>query len=104
MLGRVLLIASLLVAQASAISHELWHLRNGDLQGASAPAEPGKAAQSNPLCAQHQALDAVLGALHGQAALPLLADLAPIRDFPATLPARGKVVLSPSSRDPPALG
>jgi hypothetical protein len=100
--SRFLLVAALLLAQHSALAHPIWHLGLGDAgvspysQGAS-PVTNG-----NPLCAQHQALDAVLGALNDAAELPLSIDSAPQRgDSPAS-PSASLAGLAPSSRGPPA--
>ncbi len=100
-LARLLLIGALLAAQSNGLAHELWHLRSGDLQSVSTAAEAGKAAQGNPLCAQHQALDAVLGALHSAAPLPLCIESAVASEFAALRPAADKELLAPSSRGPP---
>lgn len=102
-LARLLLIGALLAAQSNGLAHELWHLRSGGPQSVAGAAEAGKAAQGNPLCAQHQALDAVLGALHSAAPLPLCIESAHASGFAAFLPAADQAPLSPSSRGPPGL-
>ncbi len=102
-LARLLLIGALLAAQSNGLAHELWHLRSGDLQSVSSAAEAGKAAQGNPLCAQHQALDAVLGALHSAAPMPLCIESASASGFADFLPAADQKLLAPSSRGPPGL-
>jgi hypothetical protein len=98
--GRFLLVAALLLAQQSALAHPIWHAAKADLRGASTDA--GKIA-GNPLCAQHQALDAVLGALNGtpQASPELQAVAQRVVVLPAA-PAPAPA-LTPSSRGPPVL-
>jgi len=99
-LWRALAVAAFLLAQQSALAHQVWHVAaNGPLAAVS---QTGDAAGGNPLCDQHGALEAVLGALSGGAALPLFTEAAPLRDFPAASPAASLPGLSPSSRGPPA--
>src|SRR5258706_11145566 len=92
-LGRVLLLAAFLLAQQSALAHQVWH----------AAGEPQKSSQSNPLCEQHAALGTVLGALNGCAALALFADPAPEHFYTSHSPVASTPRLPPASRGPPAL-
>lgn len=84
-----LLVAVLLAAQQAALEHPLWHV-------AAAP-------EQSPLCAQHDALGTVLGAIDCAPAVfteeaPLTAAIA------AVVPsARAGAPLEPSSRGPPSL-
>ena len=84
-----LLVAALLAAQQAALEHPLWHV-------AAAP-------EQSPLCEQHDALGAVLGAI--DCAAPLLRQEAPgAAAIAAVLPAaRAGAPLEPSSRGPPTL-
>jgi hypothetical protein len=99
-LWRSLLVACFLLAQQGALAHQVWHF--GATDSVAAVAQPGDTANGNPLCSQHGALEAVLGALSGSAALPVLADALPASVFPAASPAASLPGLSPSSRGPPA--
>jgi hypothetical protein len=97
---RLLVIAALLFAQQVALAHQVWHVASGSsLAAAGSVADPAK---GNPLCDQHAALKAVLGALNGQASLALLAELVPVLSLPTDIPAASLAALSPSSRGPPA--
>jgi len=84
-----LLVAVLLAAQQAALEHPLRHL-------AAAP-EP------SPLCAQHDALGTVLGAI--DCAPVVVTEEAPVAAAIATVvpSARAGAPLQPSSRGPPAL-
>ena len=97
---RLLAIAALLFAQQVALGHQVWHASGSS--SLSAPEVAGTPAKGNPLCDQHAALKAVLGALNGTASLPLVADLVPVLSLPADIPAASLAALSPSSRGPPA--
>jgi len=87
-LGAVL-VALLLAAQQAALEHPLWHV-------AAAP-------EQSPLCAQHDALGTVLGAV--DCAATGFTEEAPVAAaIAAVLPsARAGAPLQPSSRGPPAL-
>lgn len=91
MLGRVLVIVAMLLAQRAAFAHELWHL----------DAAKGDPAQQT-LCDFHDALGTVLGAADAPFAASALphATQAPAVFDPAHLSeAPG---LAPGCRDPPA--
>jgi hypothetical protein len=90
-LGRVLVIVALLLAQRAAFAHELWHLdaANGD------PAQ-------QTLCDFHDALGVVVGGADAPSATAPVPHEphAPAASDPAQLP--GAPGLIPGSRDPPA--
>jgi len=92
-LGRVVLAVAFLVAQHTAIAHQIWH----------AAGEPEKSTQNSQLCEQHAALGAVLGALNGFHALAPLVETAPVHFSAAHSPAASLPALPPASRGPPAL-
>ena len=98
--ARILLAALLLAAQQAALAHAVWHAG-----GASDTVVDVKKTETgqNPLCDQHAALGAVLGAIGCAAPLP-----APVvHEFAALraplLPARDSAPLVSAARDPPAL-
>src|SRR5690348_14822172 len=103
-LGRVLLVVALLVAQQSALAHQIWHVPPPTDHALAAAAPEQQPAQSRPdrLCDFHSALGTVLGALSGAAASPL--PLAPldIRFVASALPARSIAAPLPASRGPPS--
>ncbi len=93
----VFLAAALLAAQQAALVHPLWHVAAAPEQ--SKQSDPARA----PLCEQHAALGAVLGAIG--CADPGIADEAPAAQalaFVAT-PALARASIAPSSRGPPSL-
>jgi hypothetical protein len=96
---RLFVVAALLFAQQVALGHQVWHASGSSLAAAEIAGEPAK---GNPLCDQHAALKAVLGALNGSVSLPLVADLAPVLSLAVGIPAASLAALSPSSRGPPA--
>ena len=104
--ARLLLAAALLLAQQTAFAHGIWHLAGTPAQqvaGSAAGDPKGADAGAKSLCSQHQALDAVLGAL-GSAAVcrlpaPPKADAIP----GAVQSSAHRAPPSPSSRDPPKL-
>jgi hypothetical protein len=93
-LWRVAVLAAFLIAQQSALAHQSWH--------AASAAQAASTGNTNPLCDQHGALDAVLGALSGPATLPLLDEVSPVRRFAVARAAADLAALAPSSRGPPA--
>ncbi|MGE5639039.1 MAG: hypothetical protein ACM30H_03015 [Clostridia bacterium] len=101
--ARFLVLAAFVAAQASALSHSIWHVASsaGGVGIAAAGSAADGSSGTNPLCSQHGALDDVLGALHG-AAIP--ADAASLRAhaaLPCEQPAASLAALAPSSRGPP---
>jgi hypothetical protein len=84
-----LLVAVLLAAQQAALEHPLWHL--------------AAAGEKAPLCAQHDALGTVAGAIdcaivHFTAQAPATPAIAAV-----IVSARAGAPLQPSSRGPPSL-
>lgn len=95
-----LLAAVLLAGQQVALHHQVWHA------GTAAVADSGTPKPSperNPLCDQHAALGAMLGAIDCAAtqAAPVALEVAAVAALP--FPARDNAPLAPSSRDPPQL-
>ena len=101
--ARVLVLAAFMVAQASALTHSIWHI-SASFDGTRLAAVAGadQDISGNPLCTQHGALDDVLGAVHGASRcadkVRLAAD-APLADRHASA---SVAALAPSSRGPPA--
>jgi hypothetical protein len=92
-LARFVLTFAFLVAQHTALAHQIWH----------AAGEPQKNTQNSQLCDQHAAFGTVLGALGGCSALALFTDRAP-EHFQAThSPVASTPRLPPASRGPPSL-
>jgi len=101
-LARLFLVAALLVAQQSALAHQIWHYAAAPTAHFAAdPHESGSG--GNSLCDQHAALGAVLGALGGADAAPEIfasrLDAVPA----AALVAAPAAAVPPSSRGPPTL-
>lgn|SRR5512146_212087 len=96
-LGRALLLLAFLLAQQSALAHQVWHLGS---DGSRAALDSG--AKGNPLCDQHRALDSVLGALGSAPAIASVVDAEPAHFPAADSPATRFASLSPDSRGPPA--
>jgi len=105
-LARYFIAAALLVAQQSALAHQIWHFAAAPAQHA-AGFERGdpqdKDAGGKALCDLHTALGAVLGALGSADAAPEFA--APQVDAvpAAALSQAPAAPLPPSSRGPPTL-
>jgi len=95
-----LLAAALLAAQQLALEHAIWHA--GAAQASASDAKKPEPAR-NPLCSQHDALGAVLGAI-GCAPVVFLEEAPVAAVVAAVVPsARAGAPLQPSSRGPPAL-
>jgi hypothetical protein len=95
--GRCLLLFAFLLAQQSALAHEISHAPDYGYKKSSG--NKG----GNPLCEQHAALGTVLGALNGTIALAFFAESAP-EHFPAAdSPAACLPAFPPASRGPPRL-
>ncbi len=92
-LARVFLAVAFLLAQHTALAHQVWH----------AAGEQDKSSQNSKLCEQHAAFGAVLGALNTSTASSLLADFAPERFHAAATSAPSLPTLPPASRGPPAV-
>jgi hypothetical protein len=102
-LARFFIAAALLVAQQSALAHQIWHFAAAPAQHAAGADPQGQDAGGKGLCDLHTALGAVLGALGCAGAAP---------DFKApqvdAIPAAALTLaalarLAPSSRGPPTL-
>jgi hypothetical protein len=102
-LARYFIAAALLVAQQSALAHEIWHFAAAPAQHAAGADPQGQVAGGKGLCDLHTALGAVLGALGSADATPVFA--APGADpVPATVLSPAPAApLVPSSRGPPTL-
>ena len=98
-LGRALLVAAFLLAQQTALAHQVWHLGAESTQ-TKALAE---GSNGNPLCAQHDALGTVVGGLSSCLPLALLVEAPPVHFPAAHNPSAGAAGPSPSSRGPPLL-
>jgi hypothetical protein len=96
--ARILLAAVLLAGQQLALHHQVWHAGAAVVADGGAP-KPGP--ERNPLCDQHAALGAVLGAIGCAAAHEAPAALAAAAISAEPFAARDNAPLSPSSRDPP---
>lgn len=92
-LARVFLAVAFLLAQHTALAHQVWH----------AAGETDKSSQNSKLCEQHAALGAVLGALNGYQGFVALADATPVRIAAAHSPAASLPALPPASRGPPSI-
>ena len=104
-LARLLVLAAFLAAQATALSHSIWHVGSA-VDGArpiASAAGADSGALANPLCAQHGALDDVLGALHGGAVFAAPSRLPGERALVAVYVGPRTEALAPSSRGPPAI-
>lgn len=96
-LGRVLLVAALLLAQHAAITHEIWHAAGA----ASAQGPQPPAGKSNKLCDLHDLLGTVLGAASGAAPTPAFLDVADTRYVGITPTPREAPSFASRSRGPP---
>ena len=99
-LGRVLLVAAFLLAQHSALAHQVWHFAGG---AQDTQADPASKSKSHPLCDQHVALGTVLGALNASSAACVFAEPAPLHLPAAHVPAAVAASFPPASRGPPAV-
>lgn len=105
-LARLFIAAALLVAQQSALAHQIWHFAAAPAQLAAGSA-PGDAqdtgAGGKALCDLHTSLGAVLGALGSADTIPEFttpqADAVP----DAALSPTPAAPVPPSSRGPPTL-
>jgi hypothetical protein len=101
-LARLFIAAALLVAQQSAIAHQIWHVA-APAQQATGVDPQDQDAGGKGLCDLHTALGAVLGALGSADATPEFtapqADAVPA----AALSPAPSAPVPPSSRGPPTL-
>lgn len=96
-LGRLLLVVAVLLAQHTALAHELWHAAPPASSEAPVPTKGAK------LCDLHDLLGTVLGVADGVPAAPVpgaTADGAPAARAASTLRI---AALAPHSRGPPSL-
>ena len=105
-LGRVLLVFALLLAQQSALAHQIWHAspvttHAGAGVAAGTEGSDDSAPPQKQLCEFHAALGAVLGVLQGAAGLAQLADAPRCEFVNADFPALSLPALPPASRGPP---
>lgn len=97
--GRILLVCALLVAQQTALAHDLWHAA-GAQAGA---AEGGQAGKGKALCDLHDLLGTVLGVVSAVAHQADLLSFSDIGFLAAALRAAQSRPLAAQSRGPPAL-
>jgi len=102
-LARLFIAAALLVAQQSALAHQIWHFAAAPAQHAAASTPQDTEAGGKPLCDLHALLGTVLGALGSADATPEFtaaqADAVPA----AALSPAPAATVPPSSRGPPTL-
>jgi len=102
-LARFFIAAALLVAQQSALAHQIWHFATAPAQHAAGADPQGQDTGGKGLCDLHTSLGAVLGALGSADAAPVHAASQVDPIAAAVLPALAAASLSPSSRGPPTL-
>lgn len=102
-LARLCIAAALLVAQQSALAHQIWHFAAAPAQHTTGGGPQDTGAGGKTLCDLHTALGTVLGALGSADANPEFtapqADAVPA----AALSQAPAAPVSPSSRGPPTL-
>jgi len=98
-LGRVLLVAALLLAQHAALAHQYWHASAS--QAAQGPKAPQP--QGDRLCGFHDLLGTVLGIAGGAAPAPTFLALSEPGFTTASAVDREATLLAPHSRDPPLI-
>lgn len=95
--ARVLLVLAVLLAQHTALAHELWHA------GGAPSSQDWKGPVGKTFCDLHDLLGNVLGGV-SVAKLPLaLLSFSDVGFFPVTDRTAGTRPLAPQSRGPPAL-
>lgn len=99
LLGRLLLVFALLLAQAGAASHEIWHASTFAADGDG----DAKTPKGNPLCDFHTALSAVLGAIHGGSGTVDAVAALDTAFISADVTAARFLLFASRSRGPPAL-
>jgi hypothetical protein len=98
-LGRVALVIALLLAQQSALAHDLWHAAGSPAtQGAKSPGS-----KATKLCVLHDLLGTVLGIAGGAAQSPSFLALGEPGFIAAPAVIREAATLAPHSRDPPLI-
>jgi hypothetical protein len=98
MLGRVLLVFAILLAQQTALAHQYWHASNAALS-----AEAKKAPKTDPLCDFHDLLGTVLGVAGGATPIPAFLALAEPGFAAVAAIVREPALLAAHSRDPPLI-
>jgi hypothetical protein len=94
--------ALLLVAQQSALSHQIGHIQDGG-SGHSQPQNDGKKTPAPGLCVFHIAFSTVLGAIGSAAQTPQVAASAVERGIYSLTYAFPAILVIPASRGPPVL-
>jgi hypothetical protein len=98
-LGRVLLVVAVLLAQQTALAHDLWHASTSQAaQGSKSPGSKG-----SKLCDLHDLLGTVLGVAGGMPQTPAFLALSEPGFIPAAAVIREAALLAPHSRDPPLI-
>lgn len=97
-LGRVLLVIAVLLAQQTALAHDLWHAASPAAQGSKSPAS-----KSGKLCDLHDLLGTVLGVASGTAQAPAFLALSQPGFICAAALVHEAALLVPHSRDPPLI-
>lgn len=95
-IGRVLLVAAVLLAQQTALAHQYWHALKPALS-----ADTNKAPKSDRLCNLHDLLGTVLGVASGAPQTPALLALSEPGFISSAAAIREAAPLTPHSRDPP---
>jgi hypothetical protein len=95
-IGRILLVCAILLAQQTALAHDLWH-------AGGAPAQGSKSPDGKKLCDLHDLLGNVLGAVSVAPPQTPLLSFSEVRFVAAAARAAERRPLAPQSRGPPAL-
>src|SRR3954465_10379285 len=98
MLGRVLLVFAILLAQQTALAHQYWHASNATLS-----ADAKKAPKTDRLCDLHDLLGTVLAVAGSAAQTPAFLALAEPGFVPVSALVREAALLAHHSRDPPLI-
>jgi hypothetical protein len=96
-LGRAFLVVAMLLAQHTALAHDLWHAVGAP--SSQAPQAPG--GKANKLCDLHDLLGTVLGIASGAAPIPAFLDVADTPYVAGIAAIRQAPRFAPRSRDPP---
>lgn len=102
-LARLFIAATLLLAQQSALAHQIWHFAAAPAQHAAGADPQDKDVDGKNLCDLHSSLGTVLGALGSADAAPQFTALQAAAVLAAALSQTPAAPLSPSSRGPPPL-
>jgi len=96
-IGRILLVCAVLLAQQTALAHDLWHA------SAQAGTAQSKSPDGKKLCDLHDLLGTVLGAVSAVTPQTALLSLSDIAFFAAPERATQSRFFSPQSRGPPSV-